>query len=290
MIGELPVELWILILSFLNANEEFPVASVCKLFYNILSEKREKTGSTKWRTNIVPFCKSMNSIDFIGNTCSIETWPYIKTQIPRVIATQMNYDILIGFMERMQHRTYYDGLYEVLLANGAYDTACRLITNGKIELPYNGIRLAIGTGQIDLIVATCSGFLYNIHSNVVYDTNDDIVYAALNTCNIDIVKAVLTAFSRRGLRIYVPMQTCVYTGNLDIIKYVFEIIRPRYIHPELIRVVLEKGNDDILEYLLTHNGRIYESDFQFLKRDLPNLAAQVKNYQVEKEEYEEDDW
>jgi hypothetical protein len=67
----LPIELWILILSFLAPYEEFPVAQVCRLFREILTDKRTKRGDAKWQTDITPFCKSPRSIRFGLKNCNV---------------------------------------------------------------------------------------------------------------------------------------------------------------------------------------------------------------------------
>lgn len=242
---KLPVELWILILSFLKANEEFPVASVCKMFYDILAEKRAKRGDTDWQTSLAPFCRTPKQISWIREkTCALHTWPAVKQMIPFVLVRQKNYNTLIDFLCCSE---YNEGLYEALMGQGAFDVVRTLLKNYKIKPPYDGIKLAIKSGQLDLVKT-----LHDANPGIWLDMNQ--LKDAIHTTNFDIVKVVFEMIKKKYNRFWIPISSCIDTGNVDIVKFAFDnfnLPTPGVVEQiALVRNAFRQDNIKLLKYLL----------------------------------------
>ena len=244
-----PVEIWILILSFFNSSEAFPVALVCKLFYEILAEQSLKRGDYLdfFGTNLIPLCRTIKSIHFIRDTSNFHFWQHIKVRIPYIIAEQKNYTTLVEFVSTMLHKDHHADLYRTLMINREYDAVCILIethTLNTLDIPINDIELAIKSGHTNLVRVM---WKKTVNHRLVWDN----------------------------------IQDAIMTGNLDIVMFVMEQIplSALYKQPINFTFAIERGFTDILEYLLvTNDCRIHDSDYEFLYEKYPKIAAKVDDF------------
>lgn len=240
-----PVEIWILILSFIKSVEAFPVALVCKLFYEILAEQKQKRGDCHWSfaTNLAPFCRTPKLIQFVYDTCHIHSWQDTKNLIARVLVKQQNYVALLGFVG---YGDYFDGLYDTLIEQGAFDVVRKLLKDG-VRTPVDFIKPAIKSGQLDLVKTAHNG------RDLRYILDKEDFWNAIKTGNIDIIKLIYEICISFGWeRFYVSMDSFVRTGNLDIVKFANETMKLTP-YQSTFREALQSKYIDIVEYLLEIN-------------------------------------
>ena len=269
--GPFPYEIWLIILAFLMPHEEFPVALVCRTFYKILSRQRAKRGESKWQTVLTPFCRTPKLIWFVENTCpaSCDTyiWGNVSKLIPSVLAKQQNYGILL---ELVRYGDYFDGLYDTLIEQGAFDVVRKLLKIG-VKTSRDFVKPAIKSGQLDLVKTA-----YN-DRDLRYILDIEDFWNAIKTGNIDIVKLIYKICISFGWERFYSMDSFVRTGKLEIVKFAHETMKLTPCHMAF-KKALQHKYIDIIEYLLEIKCPIDYEDIWLcnLKKSHPSLAAKIE--------------
>ncbi len=280
----LPIELWILILSFLAPYEEFPVAQVCRMFREILTDKRTKRGDAKWQTDITPFCKTPRSIERgLKNSYDIRDYPRGQ-MIVDVLLRERNYTTLVSFVDSWMDDIDKDGIYETLVAQKAYDVI-RALINKNIRTPINFIEMAVPTGQLDLVkhaYFSYSGFRFGD----VYLLNN-----AVSTANLDVIKFVHEIMKKQYNQFRVSMLECVRTKNLDIVKFCLETFGEYTMCSRCIQFALKENLRDILKFLIDNQCPIEYYDRHNIEDNDPELwECFKKSGAFRDDEYLDDCW
>ena len=239
---ELPSEILISIMDWLEPDEEFPVALVCRQFYNILRRKRDLRGNSKWMTSLTPLCRTFMRCQWIYNTTatanSREKY-YIEGQILGILIKTENYDVLEDFLNHFEISFLNScGLTQGLMEQEAYDCVYNLLIKGRLYVSPEDFDLAIESGELDLVE-----LMYEHHGGSL---DSDHMRKAILSGNTDIVKFVYKeGIATGGQNMYI----CVETGNLDIVKFAHENLDVIYEHDSCLEKALEDGNLDIVDYL-----------------------------------------
>jgi len=284
--GPFPYEIWLIIMAFLLPHEEFPVALVCRTFYEILSRQRAKRGDNNWQTVLTPFCHTFKLIEFVHDACDSTSYTYIwgdvSKLIPGVLVKQQNYDTLFKFLR------YYScngDIYEALMKQGAFDVVRKLLKDG-VRTPVDFIKPAIKSGQLDLVKTA-----YN-DRDLRYILDKEDFWNAIKTGNIDIIKLIYEICISLGWeRFYVSMDSFVRTGKLEIVKFAHETMKLTPCHMAF-RAALQHKYIDIVEYLLEIECPIDYEDIwlcDLIEKSHPSLAAKIEDRIMEAQSASDDD-
>ena len=269
----LPIELWILILSFLAPYEEFPVAQVCRMFREILTDKRTKRGDAKWHTDITPFCKSPCSIEK-GLKYSYDVRDYPPNQmIINVLLRERNYATLVSFVDCWVDDIDKDGIYEILVAQKAYDTIRALIKK-NIRTPINFIEMAVPTGQLDLVKHahfSYPGFMFG---------SVRLLNTAVETADLDVIKFVHEIMKKQYIRFQVSMIECVRTKNLEIVKFCLETFGLNIMWHDSITFALAENLMDILMFLIEKKCIVTDRDKEQIEMQHTELRELLEKCEV----------
>jgi hypothetical protein len=268
----LPPEIWILILSFLAPYEEFPVAQVCRMFHNILTDKRNRRDDAKWQTDITPFCKSSRAIQSLRhNINDIRYYP--KNQmIVSVLLRERNYATLVSYVDSWMDDINRDGLYKTLLTQKAYD-AIRTLIKKNIRTPIDFIESAVPTGQLDLVKHAHFSYPQFLFGDV------SLLNAAIKTANLDVIMFVHEIMKRQYRQFRVSMIECVQTKSLEIVKFGFETFG-RNIWHDSITFALENNLFEILVFLIEKKCIVTDRDKEQIEMQHPELRELLEKCEV----------
>jgi hypothetical protein len=269
----LPIELWILILSFLAPYEEFPVAQVCRMFHNILTDKRNRRGDANWQTDITPFCRSSRAIQSLRhNINDIRYYP--KNQmIVDVLLRERNHATLVSFVDAWMYDINRDGLYKTLLAQKAYD-ATRALIKKSIRTPIDFIESAVPTGQLDLVKHAHFSYPQFLFGDV------SLLNAAIKTANLDVIMFVHEIMKRQYRQFRVSMIECVRTKSLGIVKFCLETFGCNIMWHDSITFALAENLMDIFVFLIENNCTVTDRDKEQIEMQHPELRELLEKCEV----------
>lgn len=269
----LPIELWILILTFLMPYEELPVAQVCRMFHSILTDKRDRRGDAKWQTDITPFCKSWRSIrSLLRNINDIRDYP--KNQmIVNVFLRERNYATLVSYVDSWMDDINMDRLYKTLVAQKAYD-AIYALSKKSISLPIDFIESAVPTGQLDLVKLAHSSYPQFLFGSV------RLLNTATETGNLELIKFVHGIMKKQYSQFRVSIIECVQTKNLEIVKFGLETFGCNSMSHNCITFALAENLMDILVFLIEKECAVTDRDKEQIEMQHPELRELLEKCEV----------
>ncbi len=277
----LPVELWIVILTFLKWNEEFNAAQVCRMFRDILTRQRQIRGDTVWHsTDITPYCSTLERINsFLRNPyCDIRT--LVKpVRISLELIKQKNYETLVEFVNSRypSHDVFCEKFFETLVDEKEYDIIRRIVQKGW-RMPFGFINIAVKTGQYDIVLSA-------LQSEGRFYAEHDLMKNAVKSADIRIVRFIYDLMRTHYINFNVSMSVCVETGQIDIVKFAHKTWNV-YLVDSNTTFAFEKGFTDILEYLIVNGCPVKATIKDELALQNPDLAAKIQTFQV----IHESDW
>ena len=233
----LPVEIWTYILAFLNPDQEFMPALVCRDFYEILKARRNKRKETVWITDMVPFCKTVDWAKFIISTRKNKHrtgFQNICAQI-NTIAMQNNY------YETYKHIAFLESACKLQIKTLLKDENYKLI----ISMLNDGM-------PIDVI---CN---YNVHFGFG-DQTSLCIALIIDTNNQELIETALKSALKSSHKLDIDtVANAIRTHNINTLNTVINIYKSTFSSDSYLNII------KTINYLMEESAMVEVNDIKFM--------------------------
>lgn len=278
--NHLMLDVWELILAFLEPTEYFIPSLVCKDFRIIINRMLNRHYTLgKMVTSINPYCKT----PYLVKKCILK-YNNDPTLLTMLFNWIYNIAMINGYLDTLKYTAFMQfigvNVYETALTRKNYEFIIELI-NEYVPLPREFIESVILTGDIvfikNVILALESNYSYNRNSSYYCDyfrsRKSIIIYNAIETRIPDIYMLILKHIICDDIQDDPYFLWNKYTDTLDTIKYKHEVLGIPLNDTLITQYTIE--NVEKLEYLISKNCPIRKLCYEELCTTHPELAAKI---------------
>ena len=273
------VDIWFIIFGFLSPNDEFAVALVCKMFYDILKTIRQSRRMKLWETSIAhpifndfaeTYCTTPENITLYLRAEDTRVMNVIKHKVVPLTLRFGYYDSLCEILNSYDMDSNLNlcmSVFCVLMTQKQYDVVRRLIKKGLCMPWYDFFKPAVKSGQIDLVKHTYIP---------TYMFDGDELRLAIISGNMDVVSFVSNAYKTKGCSVRYPttlLYPAIDSGNLDILKFVQEI--GAYFSSHALEYAFNAQKLDMLEYIVENSDCLIPTCITRALDTLPTELAEI---------------